>query len=83
MPGTERVRKYLEAGGVLGEVARARTSELARELGGSVDAVAGHLAGILRHSADLGRRTTSGLTGWARPRREPDGDAPSNGKAVC
>ncbi len=84
MPRTdERVRKYLEAGGVLGEVVRARTAELVRELGRSVDAVTSHVSDVLTRSADLGRRTTRGVVGKVASRRtaEPPGVPPE--RAVC
>jgi hypothetical protein len=83
MASNERVRKYLEAGAVLGEVVRARTGELVRELGGSLDAVTGQLTGLVRRSVDLGRRTADDLVERVLPGRAGGSRDTPPGKAVC
>jgi hypothetical protein len=69
MASIERVRKYLEAGGVLAEVVRARTAELVRELSGTLDTVTDHVNDVRRRSTDLGRRTTTGVVASVTPGR--------------
>ncbi len=83
MDAMERVRKYVEAGALLGEVARARTGELTRELGRSAEAVGGHVSDVLRRSADLGRGTTGLLANWVTPWRAPEPAGKPPEKAVC